>query len=74
VEKTEFTALINDLLDAKYRLRHDHSYNQDCYAKQIMNDKYQQIPILIQNDTKAEVWIKTDRSYAIPKATIKLLI
>jgi len=29
---------------------------------------------LIKNDTLSEVWIKSDRSYAIPKATIKILI
>jgi len=39
-----------------------------------MRDKVVFNPSLIKNDTKCEVWLKTDRSYAIPKATIKIMI
>jgi len=31
-------------------------------------------PILILKDAKQEVWIKTDRTYAIPKTTYKMLL
>jgi len=62
------------MLDSKFKIVNNQIYNESCYAMEILRDKVNENPILILKDNKKEVWIKTDRSYAIPKATYKILL
>ena len=73
--KHDFSNAMKDLIDDFDQKEFSNQIQSHCFFDELMKDLTNEYPIKIaQNLSKSNIWLKTDRTFLMPKTDIKIFI